>query len=156
MQKLIIDLNSENTVKRSKSSAMEHIASVGVTSEAPGFTIESALGLADGPGWRAAQAGEQLIRIAFGEPQDIQRIELRFHEADRERTQEFVLRWAAQEGQAVTEVRRQRWNFSPGGSTIQTEDYSLNLNGSRILELQIDPDLSTKTGIASLERYRIS
>jgi hypothetical protein len=156
MQKLMIDLKNENTIKLSKSLAIEHIASVGVTSEAPGFNIESALGLADGPGWRATHAGEQLIRIAFGEPQDIQRIELTFHEADRERTQEFVLRWSAQEGQALTEVRRQRWNFSPGGSTIETEDYSLDLKGARILELRIDPDLSTKTGIASLERYRIS
>jgi hypothetical protein len=156
MRKVIIDLKSENTVQRSKSSAMEHIASVGVTSEAPGFSIESALGLADGPGWRADHASEQLIRIVFDEPHDIRRVELKFHEADRERTQEFVLSWAAHEDQAVSEVRRQRWNFSPGGSTIETEDYSLHLEGARILELRIDPDLSRKEGVASLVHYRIS
>jgi hypothetical protein len=156
MQKLIIGLKSQETIERSKFSLLKHIASLGVTSEAPGFTIESALGLVDGPGWRAAESGEQLIRIVFGELQDIHRIELEFHEADQERTQEFVLRWASKEGQALTEVRRQRWNFSPSGSTTQAENYSVSLDGVGVLELLINPDLSAKMGVASLARYSVS
>jgi hypothetical protein len=157
MQKILISLKDPETTERSKSSSMEHIASLGVTSEAPGFPIESALGLEDGPGWRAGEPGEQRIRIVFGEPQDIHRIELEFHETDQERTQEFVLRWAPKEGQALTEIRRQQWNFSPSGSTTEFEDYLLNLSEVRVLELFIRPDISITTkGVASLARCRVN
>ena len=69
---------------------LERIATVEVTSEDPNFPIESALGLNDGQGWRASQGGEQQIRIIFDTPVSVHRMELRFHEADCERTQEFV------------------------------------------------------------------
>src|SRR3954464_13495695 len=67
---------------------LEQIATVEVTSEDPSFPIENAFGSNDGPGWRASQGGEQQIRIIFDKPVSVRRIELRFHEADYERTQE--------------------------------------------------------------------
>ena len=70
---------------------LEQIATVEVTSEDPSFPIEYAFGSSDGPGWRASQGGEQQIRIIFDLPVPVHRIELRFHEAEYERTQEFIL-----------------------------------------------------------------
>src|SRR4051812_29238540 len=97
---------------------LEQIATVEVTSEDPSFPIENAFGSNDGPGWRASQGGEQQIRIIFDKPVSVRRIELRFHEADYERTQEFVLRWSPESGESggsATDIVRQQWNFSPTG-----------------------------------------
>jgi hypothetical protein len=72
---------------------MEAASAVEVTSEDPNFLIESALA-GRSPGWRAAEAGEQVIRLLFDQPMPLQRIRLEFSEAETERTQEFTLRWA--------------------------------------------------------------
>ncbi|MCU1260675.1 MAG: carbohydrate-binding protein, partial [Bryobacterales bacterium] len=85
---------------------LEQIATVEVTSEDPRFPIEYAFGSNDGPGWRASQSGEQQIRIIFDKPVSVHRIELRFHEADCERTQEFILRWSSESGGPATEIVR--------------------------------------------------
>ena len=50
------------------------------------------------------------------------RIWLRFVETATERTQEFTLRYRELGGSAVKEIVRQQWNFSPAGSTAETED----------------------------------
>jgi hypothetical protein len=89
------------------------IATVEATSEDPRFPIENAFGSNDGPGWRASQGGKQQIRIIFDKPVSVHRMELCFHEANCERTQEFVLRWSSESGGSVREVVRQQWNFSP-------------------------------------------
>src|SRR5437763_13688386 len=102
---------------------LEQIATVEVTSEDPRFPIEYALGSNDGPGWRASQGGQQQIRIIFDKPVSVHRIELRFHEADRERTQEFTLHWSSESGGSATEIVRQQWNFSPTGSPTEIEHY---------------------------------
>src|SRR5258707_1873441 len=87
---------------------LKQIATVEVTSEDPGFPIEDAFESHDGPGWRASQGGEQQIRIIFDKPVSVHRLELRFHEADFERTQEFILRWASESGRTTTEIFRQQ------------------------------------------------
>jgi hypothetical protein len=69
-------------------------------------------------------------------------IELRFHEADYERTQEFILRWSSESGGSATEIVRQQWNFSPTGSTTEIEHYAADLDAVSVLELAIRPDLS--------------
>lgn len=98
---------------------LEQIATVEVTSEDPRFPIESALVSDDGPGWRASQGGEQQIRIIFDQPVSVHRMQLRFHETGRERTQEFVLRWSSESARSEAEIVRQQWNFSPTGSTTE-------------------------------------
>jgi hypothetical protein len=100
---------------------LEQIATVEVTSEDPRFPVEYAFGSDDGPGWRASEPGEQQIRIIFDQPASVHHIELRFHEADSKRTQEFVLRWSPESGGSATEIVRQQWNFSPTGSTTEIE-----------------------------------
>jgi len=64
---------------------------VEVTSEDPNFPIESALAAKGRGGWRAAEQGEQIIRILFDEPKPLQRIRLEFSETEAERTQEFTV-----------------------------------------------------------------
>ena len=134
---------------------LEQIATVEVTSEHPSFPIEYALGSHDGPGWGASEGGEQQIRIIFDKPVSIHRIELRFHEVDCERTQEFILRWSSESGGSATDIVRQQWNFSPTGSTTEIEDYMVDLDAVSVLELAIRPDLRRPEAVASLASLRL-
>jgi hypothetical protein len=135
---------------------LEQIATVEVTSEDPGFPIEYAFGSDDGPGWRASQGGEQQIRIIFDKPVSLHRMELRFHEADHERTQEFVLRWSSESRGSETEIVRQQWNFSPTGSTTEIEHCVVDLEAVSVLELAIRPDLHRPEAIATLASWRVA
>jgi hypothetical protein len=135
---------------------LEHLATVEVASEAPDFPIESALGAASGSGWRAAQPGEQRIRIVFDAPTPVRRIQLRFQETDLERTQQFTLRWFGPSGGAGTEIVRQQWNFNPSGSTTEIENYTLNLDAVSALELDIRPDIGNHNMTATLASWRVA
>ena len=135
---------------------LEQIATVEVTSEDSSFPIEDAFGSNDGPGWRASKGGEQQIRITFDKPVSIHRIELRFHEADYERTHEFILRWSSESGGSATEIVRQQWNFSPTGSTTEIEHHVVDLDAVSVLELAIRPDLRRPEAVASLASLRLS
>jgi hypothetical protein len=85
---------------------LERLAQVEITSEDIDYPIESALIPGTGPGWRAAQPGEQTIRLLFDEPLRLRRIHLVF-EDEQERTQEFVLRWSPDRGQSYRVIVRQ-------------------------------------------------
>ena len=100
---------------------LESIARVEVTSEDKKFPIESALLAEEGPGWRASHSGEQSIRLLFDEPQRIKLIELHFTEAERARTQEYLLRWSGDEGLSYQEIVRQQYNFSPPDTVHERE-----------------------------------
>jgi len=126
-----------------------------VTSEDPNFPIESALTAKAGSGWRAADSGEQVIRLVFDRPTTLHRIRLEFSENEVERTQEFSLRWAPI-GEAFREIVRQQWNFSPLGSTSEVEDYRVNLDNVSIIELRLKPDLRPDHGLASLAAWRVA
>ena len=134
---------------------LEQIATVEVTSEDPRFPIESAFGPKRGPGWRASPKGEQQIRIIFDEPISLHRIQLRFHEAECERAQEFTLRWSPDEGEPTNEIVRQQWNFSPNGSITEIEDYAIDLNAVSVLELAIRPDRGRREAVATLAAWHL-
>jgi hypothetical protein len=134
---------------------LAELARVEVTSEDPKFPIEAAL-IADGrPRWRAAQRGLQTIRIIFDEPTPLRRIRLEFSEAEVRRTQEFTLRWSAAPSGPFGEIVRQQWNFSPEGSTTEIEDYRVKLEGVRVLELALKPDLTPTNAFATLDKWRM-
>ncbi len=135
---------------------LDRLAQVEVTSEAAGYSIESALIPGMGPGWRAAQPGEQIIRLLFDEPFKIKRIRLVFQENEHERTQEFSLQWLPDGGQSYREIGRQQYNFSPPGATREVEDYDVELDGVTALELQIVPDISGGSARASLAQLRLA
>jgi hypothetical protein len=135
---------------------LENIARVEVTSEDPHFPIESAL-TADGElSWRAAEKGEQIIRIVFDTPRTLRRIRLEFSETEVARTQEFTLRWSTEIGGPFTEIVRQQWNFDPQGSTFEVEDYQVQLENLLTLELALKPDLAPSRAFASLARCRVA
>ena len=133
---------------------LERISVVEVTSEDPNFPIESAFA-GEGRGWRAADKGNQVIRIIFDRPTKLQRIRLEFFDTEAERTQEFTLRWA-RAGEALREIVRQQWNFSPLGSTSEVEDYRVDLDRVSVLELTLRPDLQPNSGLASLAVWRLA
>lgn len=135
---------------------LDRLAEVEITSEEADYPIESALIPGTGLGWRAAQPGEQMIRLLFDEPQSLRRIHLRFNEADQERTQEFVLRWSPDGGQSYREIVRQQYNFSPPQATREVEDYDVILDGVTTLELKIVPDLSGGRARASMAQLRLA
>jgi hypothetical protein len=134
---------------------LQELGEVEVTSEAEGYPVESAFSFGAGPGWRAASPGKQRIRLVFEPPQSIQRMRLQFNELEVARTQEFTVRWSRGPGEPLKEVLRQQWNFSPDGSTTETEDYVVDLQAVSILELTIDPDRGAGEAIATLADWRL-
>jgi hypothetical protein len=133
---------------------IEEMAQVEVTSEDPSFPIESALVSGKGPGWRAAEAGKQTIRIIFDKATRLRRIRLEFSETEIARTQEFTLQWSAEAGGPFKEIVRQQWNFSRG-STTEIEDYQVNLDNVSVLELALKPDLTPANACATLASWRM-
>ena len=81
---------------------------VEVTSEDKNYPVESALAAEKVRGWRAADVGNQTIRLIFDQPQKLKRITLLFEETETERTQEFVLRWSGDGGSSFREIG---WRF---------------------------------------------
>jgi hypothetical protein len=134
---------------------LQELAEVEVTSEGDGYPVESAFTFGAGPGWRAASPGKQRIRLVFDQPQSIQRMRLQFNEPEVSRTQEFTVRWSGGPDEPLKEVVRQQWNFSPDGSTTESEDYVVDLRAVSILELSIDPDRGAGEALAKLADWRL-
>jgi hypothetical protein len=135
---------------------VESLAEVEITSEDAAHLIESALLPGRASGWRAAEPGTQTIRLIFASAQRLRRIHLDFVETRAQRTQEYVLRWSPDGGRSFREIVRQQWNFSPPGTTRQTQDHQVELPAVTVLELSIIPDISKGDARASLERLRLA
>ena len=135
---------------------VEDLAEVEITSEDTAHPIESALLPGRASGWRAARPGKQMIRLLFANPQRLRRVWLNFVEPLTERTQEYVLRWSPDGGQSFREIVRQQWNFSPQGTTRETEDHHVALAAVTVLELSIIPDISGQNAFASLAQLRLA
>jgi hypothetical protein len=135
---------------------LDNLSTVEVTSEAKNHPVEAALLPSGIGGWRAAQAGTQIIRLLFDRPLEIKRIWLVFEETENVRTQEFVLRWSSDSGRSFREIVRQQWNFSEPDAVREAEDYLVDLTNVTILELEIVPDKSRGEARASLESLRLA
>jgi hypothetical protein len=137
---------------------LDLVAHVQLTSEDPAFPIENALSTnpeRNKLGWRATSPGPQTITLLFDAPQHIRRIFLHFIERERERSQEFVLRYSSAK-EKDREVVRQQWTFSPTGSTQEIEDYSFELESITKLELVIDPDRGHGHSQATINALRLA
>src|SRR5438132_5765189 len=135
---------------------VEGLAQVEVTSEDAAHPIESALVPGHEGGWRAAQPGEQTLRLVFDRPQRIGRIWLLFIEPDTVRTQEFLLRWSPDGGKSFREIVRQQWNFGPPETIREAEDYRVELSGVTVLELAITPDKNRGDARAAIAQWRLA
>ena len=128
MRKRLITPATESARNRGDSWLdVERAAVVEVTSEDADYPIELALVSEGSRGWRAAAPGTQTIRLVFDQPQKVSCISLVFEEKETPRTQEFVLRWSPDVGNAVKEIVRQQWNFSPPESIREVEEYRVQL-----------------------------
>jgi hypothetical protein len=158
MRKRIIQPDSQGTLPADEQDwfDVEDLVQVELTSEDAEYPIEAALIMSTGSGWRAQHPGRQTIRLLFDKPQRISRIQLLFQEDGRERTQEFALHWSPGGGASSREIVRQQYNFSPPDITRELEDYAVDLDGLRILELSIIPDISGGEACASLARLRLA
>ena len=134
---------------------VEQLAQVEVTSEDTAHPVEAALVPGREAGWRAAQPGEQTIRLVFDRPQRLTRIWLLFIEPDAARSQEFVLRWSP-DGRTFREIVRQQWNFGPPETIREAEDYRVDVSGATVVELTIVPDRSGGDARASLAQWRLA
>ena len=130
-------------------------AGVEITSEEPGYPIESALE-GKSPGWRAGTSGTQIVRLFLDKPHRLKHISLVFEDVENTRTQEFVLRWSPGRDGVFREIVRQQWNFSAPTSTREIEEYSVRLSDVGLLELTIVPDISGGAVRASLKSLRLS
>lgn len=144
-----------DTAERRRWLDLEHVARVELTSEEEAFPIESALTRTSGPGWRAQHAGPQVIRLVFDDPQRIRCVHLEFQDTERERTQEFTLRWSMDGGRSYREVVRQQFNLGPPDNVREAEEYAVELDGVTALELNIIPDIGKGTAHASLQRLMV-
>ena len=155
MRKRIVDLARESkTLAAEQSLDIEAIAEVELTSEDPANVIESAF-RPGGSGWRASSTGAQRIKLIFDGPQQISRVHLVFQETEQPRTQEFALRWSSNEGVSMRDLIRQQYSFSPPATTMESEDYHVNLAGVAALELEIIPDISRNPAYASIRELRL-
>jgi hypothetical protein len=134
---------------------LQELASAEISSEDAQHPFENALPGGKGGGWRAAVPGPQVIRLNFDHPQSIRRIRLEFREEKRERSQEFAV-FVSSGADQKREIVRQQWTFSPGGSAVEVEDYSVDLPAVVSLELKIDPGRHDHQAIATLESISIA
>ena len=135
---------------------IEGLVEVEITSEDAAHPIESALLPGGTSGWRAAEPGQQTIRLLFKQPQPLRRIWMNFVEPQTQRTQEYVLRWSSDNGQSFREIVRQQWNFSPPSTTHEVEDHRVDLSAATMVELNIKPDISGVPAFASLAQMRLA
>ena len=157
MRKKIINPFSQEITPSSQSWLdIERLSHDEITSESAAHSVESALIPGSGSGWRAAQPGEQTLRLIFDHPLSLRRILLRFVEQEQARTQEFVLRWIPEGDEHTREVVRQQYTFAPPGTIEELEDYRVELNGVKALELKIIPHISGGPAYASLARLSLA
>ncbi len=121
---------------------LERLARAEISSEDAEYPIESAIRPGSKEGWRAAHAGEQVVRFVFDRSQRIRRIRLVFQEERQKRTQEFSLAWSGENNRTPQEIVRQQYNFNPPQNTSEVEDYQVDLHGVKVIELRIRPDIS--------------
>jgi len=152
---IAVPLQEEALSKHENWLNTDQCASIAVTSEQSGYPIEAALAGHE-PGWRAATAGSQIIRLIFDNRQTLRRIQLIFEDLENTRTQEFVLRWSWGAENCFREIVRQQWNFSPHGAVRETEDYKVQLSEVAFLELIVVPNKNGGDAQASLRSFRIA
>jgi F5/8 type C domain len=129
------------------------VATVLVSSEDPRHPIDYAFDGQRGPGasrWIAAQSGEQALILAFDTPQTIRKILVEVEEPEISRTQEMAVSISQDGGQTYRELMRQEYNFSPPGTTLEHEEWSIKADAISHLQLRIKPDKGGKAGRATL------
>jgi len=153
---LITPASREGHPPQSRWIDVENLARVELSSEDAAYPIESALGTAQGAGWRAAQPGPQTIRLIFDTPVRLRQLRLEFTENEVARTQEFVLRWSPDQGRSFQEIVRQQYNFTPPGTVSEREEYQVDLSAVTQFELNLNPAIGCAEVRATLARLLLA
>ena len=154
-KKLISEIETNGSNSEQGILDIEKLAQVEISSECRDQPIEFAFLEGNKVGWKAANIGNQVIRLIFDDPQTIKRIVLLFDELEVARTQEFLLLWRMEKEVGYREILRQQFHFSPPLTTRQSEDYTVELNQVKALELRIIPDMSGIQCWAKLSKLRL-
>jgi hypothetical protein len=158
LRKRVLDQFSAKPSRPPGGKNIEALATVAVTSEAPGHPIDNAFDGRGGPGgscWIAADPGEQALIVAFDAPQEIREIDLEVEEPEASRTQEVSLGLSRDGGQTYREVLRQEYNFAPPGTTFEREQWAVNGEGITHVRLVINPDKSGRPCRATVTSFAL-
>ena len=119
------------------------LATVWVTSEATDAPIDNAFDSHRGPGgsrWVAGEPGPQRLILAFDAPQTLRTLRLEVEERDVHRTQELHVAISRDGGNTYQTLLQQEYNFSPPGTTFESEEWAIPAEGVTHLQLVITPD----------------
>jgi hypothetical protein len=134
------------------------LATIFVTSEAPGHPVDHIFDERNGPGgsrWIAAADGEQTLILAFDAPQAIREITLETEELKASRTQVLSISLSEDGGETYRERLRQEFTFSPPGTTFEREEWSVPAERVTHLRVVIRPDKGNAPGRATLTSLMI-
>jgi len=156
MRKRIIGREVEQPQEQYHWLNLVQLAQAEITSEDAEHPFEAALIDSSCGGWRAAESGQQTLRLLFDSAQNIGLIRLVFEVPEQPRTQEFVLRFSSDGGVSYRDIARQQYNFSAPDATRQIEEYSVNLEAVSGLELCIVPEIGGGSVHATLAEWRVA
>jgi hypothetical protein len=135
------------------------VAVVEVTSEQPHYPIDNAFDSSRGSGatrWIADAPGTQFVTLAFDHPQTIRQIGIEVEETEVSRTQELSVSASYDGGRTYQELIRQEFHFSPPGTTVERERWSVSAGAVTHLRLEIKPDKGGHIGHATLTSLTLS
>ena len=153
LRKEILTTQPITSAQRAHQKDIASIATVLVTSEDPDHPIDHVFDGQRGPGasrWIAAQPGEQTLILAFDAPQMIRKVLVEIEEPNISRTQEMDVSVSSDGGQTYRELVRQEYTFSPPGTSLEREEWSINADGVSHLRLRIKPEKGGKACRATL------
>jgi len=155
---IVTDLSPESPVPKADDKDIAVLATVFVTSEAPGHPIDMVFDSSRGPGgtrWIAAADGEQTLMLAFDTPQTIREISVETEEPYVKRTQVLCISLSEDGGQTYRERIRQEFTFSPPSTTFESEEWSVSAQRVTHLRVAIRPDKGNAPGRATLTSLTI-
>jgi hypothetical protein len=129
------------------------LAHVLVTSEEQDHPVDFAFDGRSGAGgtrWIAAEEGEQALVVAFDRPQALHAIRLEVEEPDIARTQELQVALSTDGGNSYREIVRQEFNFSPPGTSLEQERWTVDTADVTHLRVVIRPDKGAAAGRATV------
>jgi hypothetical protein len=153
LRKQILTIHPKAVDHRTAEKDVAALATVFVTSEDPNHPIDDVFDDHRGPGgsrWIAERPGEQTLILAFDTPQTLRKVLVEIEETDVSRTQELDVSVSDDGGQSYRELVRQEYNFSPPGTTLEREEWSIRAEGISHIRLRIKPDKGGKSCRATL------
>jgi hypothetical protein len=159
LRKRLITQPSQAPIPVEGSIRVEDVAVVEVTSEQPHHPIDNAFDSSRGPGgtrWIADEPGTQFVTLVFDRPQTIRQIGIEVEETQESRTQELAVSASPDGGRSYQELIRQEFHFSPPGTTLERERWSVSAGAITHLRLEIKPDKGGQIGRATLTSVTLS